>query len=120
MQDHTRRAVAFIAGAIGSGRKVSSVYDFSTNSYYNMSITITDSKIAAFDHTQGCHIDGPISGRKISLYHYGNGKYLDLESKGSNFSGYDYDSGKHFDIKLNGSTLSIYDYENSSYFNYSI
>jgi hypothetical protein len=120
MQDHTRRAVAFIAGSIINQRSPSSVFDYAYSSSFSMSIKFASNKIDAYDYTKTCSISGPANTTKISLYHYGNSKHIDLFVQGNSFKGYDYDSTSHFDGKVSGKNISLYDYETGTHYNYSI
>jgi hypothetical protein len=113
---HTRRAVAYIAGRLVSGKKGSSIYDYGERRHVNMSGNLTGSSISAYDYDQRCYI----SGSRTSLYHYGNGAHLTLVLNAAAFSGYDYDSKKHFSGNVSGKTVSLYDYQTATHYSYSI
>jgi 6-phosphogluconolactonase (cycloisomerase 2 family) len=116
MKTHTRRAVAYIAGGLASGRASTAVYDYQEKRYVNMSGNLTKSSISIYDYDQKCHIGG--SG--TSLYHYGNRAHIALAQDTAHFSGYDYDSRKHFSGSLSGTNIALYDYETGKHYNYSI
>jgi hypothetical protein len=116
MQTHTRRAVAYIAGRMASGRTSSSDYDYQESRHVNMSGNLTDTSISAYDYDQRCHI----TGSSTSLYHYGNRAHLTVALNAARFSGYDYHSRAHFSGNVNGRNVSLYDYETGRYYNFSI
>lgn len=116
MKPHVRRAIAYIVACIISGKQSSAVYDYASSQYYNFSINLSESGIAAFDYTQGSHISGSYS----SLYHYGEGNHISLRIEGDRFSGFDYGESCHFSGSVNGNSVTLYDYGVSSYFNFSI
>ena len=114
MQDHTRRAVAYIAGRMISGQDATAVYDYTASSHFHLSGTVSGSNVNVYDFGQSCHVGGSPS----SLYHYGNGGHIQLRVNGSNFSGYDYATSSHFSGSVKGRAISIYDYGQSRYFQY--
>jgi hypothetical protein len=116
MKPHVRRAIAYIAACIISGKRPSTVYDLTSSQYYNFSINLSESGIAAFDYTQSSHISGSYS----SLYHYGEGHHISLRIEGGRFSGFDYGESSNFSGSVNGNSVSLYDYGVGSYFNFSI
>jgi hypothetical protein len=116
IKTHTRRAVAYIAGRLASGQKISSIYDYHERRHVNISGNVTGRSISAYDYDQRCYI----SGSGTSLYHYGNRAHLTLKLNAATFSGYDYDSRKHFSGNVNGKSISLYDYETGTHYSYSI
>lgn len=103
MKSQTRRAVAYIAARLISGRNSGSVYDYSISSHVSFSATISDNRISAYDYDQSCHIGGSLP----NLYHYGNSAHLSLTIAGTHFKGYDYDTSSHYSGKINGRSISI-------------
>src|SRR2546425_12638848 len=120
MKSNLRACVAFIAGCITSGKRSSSVYDYSRGGYINISGSVDRRGVQIFDHDQGCHFSGSGNGKQYSLHHYGDGCHVDLRLNGSQFTGYAYGTGSHFTGQVNGGSISVYDYKESGYFNYSI
>ena len=116
MKPHLRRTVAYIAACIISRKNVGAIFDYTTSTYYNFSINVSQSGIAAYDYTQRCHISGSYS----SLYHYGERHYISLKIEGDRFSGFDYGEHCHFSGSVNGNSVTFFDYGVSSYFNFSI
>lgn len=116
MKSHTRRAVAYIAARLISGRNSGAVYDYSISSHVSFSATISGNRISAYDYDQSCHVGGSLP----NLYHYGNSAHLSVKLAGAHFKGYDYDTSSHYSGTVNGRSISIYDYEHSQHFNYSI
>lgn len=116
MKPHVRRAIAYIAASIISKKRATAVFDYATSQYYNFSLNLSQSGIAAYDYTQNCHISGSYS----SLFHYGDSHYISLKIDSNKFSGFDYGESCHFSGSVNGNSVSMFDYGVSSYFNFSI
>lgn len=116
MKPQVRRAVAYIVGCAISQKRSSAVFDYATRQYYNLSVNLSESGIAAYDYTQRCHISGSYS----SLYHYGERQHISIHIEGDRFSGYDYGECCHFSGSVNGNSVTMYDYGVGSYFNFSI
>ena len=79
MKDHTRQAVAFIAGSLISGKQSSSVYDYSASKHFSFSGESEATNVNVYDYTEKCYVSGSGQSGRFSLYHYGNSKYLDLK-----------------------------------------
>ncbi|MCU1624879.1 MAG: hypothetical protein JWL79_3724 [Frankiales bacterium] len=121
MNEAARRAVAYIAGRLATGKSVGAVYDYQAGGHTSMSGEVTEKRVSVFDHGVGCHVSGTRNGNRFGLYHYGNGNHINLEVKsGGTFTGYDYDSANHFDVTVKGSSVTLYDYAAGGWFNYSI
>lgn len=120
MKDHTRRAVAYIAGRLVCGTGSSSVYDYDSSKRFDFSGQISPTDVSVYDYEQRCYISGSGSSGSYSLFHRGNGKHITLNIEGGQFNGYDHDTRKQFTGRVSGNSVSIYDYEHSKYFNYSI
>lgn len=120
MNEPARRAVAYIAGRVLSGRSSSAVYDFGCSKYFSFSGKITESKVSAYDYTEQCHIGGSGHSGSFSLYHYGAQNHISLRVSGRKFRGFDYGSGGHFSGAVNGRSISVYDYQQCAWFGYTI
>ena len=116
MNDNTRACIALIAVGLISGKKGSSVYDYTRSKHINISGNVDSNNVNIFDHDRGCHV----SGSPGDLYDYGNSAHVQLKINGNQISGYDYASSTHFSGSVNGSSVTIYDYETSSHHNYSV
>src|SRR5262249_33839870 len=120
MKPHTRRAVAFIAGSIVSGRPSPAVYDYAASQSFPFGGEATWRHVNVYDHEQRCHISGPGGAGTFSLYHYGNLKHVDLSVQAEAFHGYDYDTGQHFTGTVRGASISLYDDDGGKYFTYAV
>lgn len=116
MESHTRRAIAYIAGRLISGKPSSSVYDYTEGGHVSFSGTVSQSSISVFDYDQSCYV----SGSGTNLYHYGDSHYITLNADGSKFSGFDYGTSSYFAGTVSGGSVSVYDYGTSSYYQYSM
>lgn len=117
MKSHVRAAVAAIALSHTTGRKVSSIYDYSASQYINIDASVNGSRVDGYDYSNSCHIDGSLP----SLYHYGVSGHIDLQPNGGGrYEGYDYSTGSHFEVTIKGNEAEVYDYGASSYFSYSL
>jgi hypothetical protein len=121
MNEETRRAIAYVAGRIQTGKKSSSVYDYSAGKYSNFSGDISETRVAVFDFDAGAHISGTGRSGQYSLFHYGASGHISLKiESGGRFSGFDYSSSSHFSGTVSGQNVTLYDYGSGNYFNYSI
>jgi hypothetical protein len=116
MDPNTRACVAYVAARLLSGRKSSSIYDYSQSRHISIDGDVTQRNVGVYDYDRGCHF----SGQPPSFYDYGRGAHVTLDVKGKNFSGYDYGDGHHFSGSVSGTSVTLYDYGESSHFNYSI
>jgi hypothetical protein len=116
MKPHVRRAIAYILGCIISEKKSSAVYDYASSQYYNFSINLSTSGIAAYDYSTSSHISGSYS----SLFHYGECHHISFRIENNRFSGFEYGDSCHFSGSVNGNFVTLFDYGVSSYFNFSI
>lgn len=120
MQNHTRRAVAYIAGRLISQEPSATVYDYSSFKYFSFGGDVSISLIAIFDYDKQCQVSGLGSPDSINLYHFGNKNNIFLNIEETHFNGFDYDTDSHFSGDVMGRSISIFDYEHNIYFNYSI
>ena len=117
MKPHVRAAVAAIALAHFSSRKVNSIYDYSDGVYKNIDAEINGGAVSGYDYGASCFIDGTIP----SLYHYGESSFIDFTPKGNGkYDGYDYGSACFFEVTVNGNSAEVYDYGDPGYFSYSL
>lgn len=116
MKDHTRRAVALIAGSAINHKSSTSVFDYQYARYFSFSLSFNGSNVNAYDYTLNCYVAGSLN----SLYHYGDNNYIHLTMKSNGFDGFDYESNNHFQATVSGNNVTIYDYETNQYHNYSI
>ncbi len=120
MNERTRRAVAYIAGCVSSGRSSSAIYDCSCSRVFGFSGKVTESKVAAYDYSEQCHIGGSGRDGTFSLFHYGDQSQISLRVEGRKFRGFDYGSGGQFSGTVSGRTVSVFDSLNGSLFTYNV
>jgi len=122
MKEHTRVAIAYIAGRIISKVQSNTIYDFSKSSHKNISGQEYDNRVNVYGYDKNCHISGNSSGSglKYRLYHYGDSNYISLEIRDNQFKGCDYETSYYFSGTIQNRSISLYDYETSSFYNYSI
>jgi len=111
-----RRAVAYIALRLASGKDASAVYDFEAGGYFQFSGEVGATQVNVYDDGRQCFLGGS----PPSLYDYGKSSFFDFEAKGARFDGYDYGSSSFYEATVNGDSVSVYDYDVSAFFNYSL
>lgn len=116
MKDNVRAIFTAAAIAHATGKKVSSVYDYSVSRYRAVDAEVTSSRVTAYDYEGRHHFDGAIP----SLYHYGERCHVDLKSNGGGrYSGYNYGTSSHFEVTVSSSgSADLYDYGVRKYFSY--
>jgi hypothetical protein len=120
MKSNTRACIAYIAGCLVSGKKASSVYDYSQSKHIMISGKVEKDEVQLYDHDRCCHLSGKKTGNRFSLYHYGDGHFIDFALDDPKFEGYDYGAACHYSGEVRGDSINIYDYGESSSFSYSI
>lgn len=113
MTPETRRAVAFIAGQLVSGKK-RNIYDYDSGAYGRLSGEVSPQQIRVYDHDTRAHVTG--DGQRV--YHYGNRAFILLDVTGKIFKGYDYASSSHFMGNVRQNNVTLYDYQASKYFQF--
>jgi hypothetical protein len=78
MQACTRRAVAYVAGSLISGRTTGAIYNYQDKRHVGMSGVFSAGSVSVYDDEQRCHI----AGSESSLYHYGNRAHITLQLNG--------------------------------------
>ncbi|MEE9523468.1 MAG: hypothetical protein V3V59_01825 [Thermodesulfovibrionales bacterium] len=120
MQNHTRRAIAYIAGRMISNESSTTVFDYSCFKYFSFTGETSFDNISVFDYKNQCLIRGFGSHGALNLYHYGNKNHIFLSIEESHFNGFDYDTSCHFSGDVNERSVTIFDYEQNTRFEYSI
>ena len=120
MDDHTKRAVAYIAGRLILKTISYSLYDYRLSKHFNFSGEVSHKNISIYDYELRCFISGVCDVNSFSLYHYKNQKHISLNINGNHFSGYDYYKSSNFSGTVTGGSISLYDYESSQYFDYTL
>jgi hypothetical protein len=116
MKSDTRRAVAYIAGRVISGKAASSVYDYAEGRHQSFSGTVSSDAANVYDYASACHIGGRLG----SLFHYGHSAQVQLRLTGTRFDGFDYDESRHFSGDVRGSSITLFDYATSTHYRYSL
>jgi len=120
MNDQTRRAVAYIAGRIVSGKPAPSVYDHTTSRTYNFRGEFAATKITLRDLDSGSDIKGAGGSGMFTITQAGNGKPVSLKLNGSTFEGFDYETAKRYRGVITGTSVAVQDDQHGREFQYSI
>jgi hypothetical protein len=107
-----RRAVAFVAGQLVTGKR-RAIYDYEKGAYAHFSGTVGP-QIRIYDHQASAHI----TGSSKQLYHHGLSAHISLDISGKNFKGYDYGSSSHFSGKVRYNNITLYDFAAAKYFQF--
>jgi hypothetical protein len=105
MSPELRRVVAYIAASLASGTTTTSIYSFSEGRHTSISGTLTDAKVALYDHEREAHITGSPAG----LYHHRLASHFTVLMKGQSFTGYDFGSDSHYEGVVKGDAVELYD-----------
>jgi hypothetical protein len=119
LKNHTKRAVAYIAGRIISERDIATIYDDNQAKHFRFSGDV-EPDLAIFDYERRCYINGSRNGNAVYIRHFGNKNNIDLEITGHDFVGYDYDSRQRFGGNVNENLITLYDYEDNHNYTYQI
>ena len=119
MKSHTRRAVAYIAGRLVSGKYSTTLRDDSEGKHFSFAGEGSLEKgVSVYDYEQKCFIRGNGSGESFSIYHDGNEKSIEVTINENTFKGYDRDSETFFSGTVDGDFITIRDDELSQEFKY--
>lgn len=118
MKQSSRVRVAAVVGAAASGKRVSSVYDYSIGTHRSISADVSGGRVTGYDYSTSSHFSG--SGSDLGFYDYEFSAHVQLRVDENQFSGYDYNTSSHFSGTVNGGSIALYDYETSRYYNYSV
>ena len=116
MKPHVRRAIAFIAGRLITGRASSGIFDYTAGTHIPITGTVTETNISIYDHDQRAHVGGSLR----NIHFYGDGCAAQISIHGNNFDGYDFCGSGHFIGHAQGNVIWVYDYASSAYFSYII
>ena len=120
MNDHTRRAIAYIAGRIVSGTSAVSLYDHTAGRTYNFRAEFAATKIRVREIESGSDITGAGGSGMFTITHVGNGKPVSLKLTGSAFEGFDYETAKRYRGAVAGNSVAVQDDQHAKEFQYSI
>jgi hypothetical protein len=116
MNESTRRAIAYVAARLETGRPASSVYDYDAGKHFNIDGDVKDQRVNIYDYDRSCYLEGTLP----SLFHFGNRAHIDFKMKSATkFEGYDYASKKHFECESKRGEVSLYDYDDGKFHSYS-
>lgn len=104
MKDHVRGAVTYVAGRLISGKRSTSIYDYSKSCHRSIGETVDSSRVNVYDYEAQCHFGGGGNGDVFNLYHYGEQGHVSLRISNLSFSGYDYGAQTLFSGNVNGSS----------------
>ncbi len=120
MKDEVRRAVAYVAGRLVSGKAATGLYDRNGGRQYPYSGDFTATKLSVRDHTENLEFTGAGGSGMYTLSHTGNGKPVSLKIQGQVFEGFDYSSAKKYRGSVNGNMVSIIDDQVGQEFQYTL
>ena len=119
MDSHQRATVAFLCGNMSqtSGRRYSSVYDYSAGIYVSCNYVNNEGNISVYDYRRGCYL----SGRMPSFYDYGLSSYISLTKINTNtYNIYDYHTGSYITVSCHSQIINVFDYSIGRTFQYQI
>lgn len=109
MRPHVRRAIAFIAGRLITGKSSTGLFDYSEGRHVSFSGKVTKDIVSIYDYDRGTHVGGSLS----NLYFYGDGCGVQISIQGNRFNGFDFCDSGHFSGQVQGNTVWVYDYRSS-------
>ena len=120
MNAQKRRAVAYIAGRLISGKSAGSVYDYATSSRYRIYGDVSPDFIQVFDDDRYSYIIGGATPAGLSIFDYYTRQHINLKISGNDFYGYDMETSSYFSGTVNKSSVNLFDYQFSKNFHYAI
>lgn len=115
MDFETIRAISYIVGCIHNKKNYSSIYDFQSGKYYNMSFSNT----SVFDYSTCKFLSIMKNGRNTySIFDYRTSNFINLDLVANTFKGYDFHSASFYNGSINNTAISFYSYQRGSFFQY--
>jgi len=114
MKAPTRRAIAYIAGRLLTGRDASSVFDVETADMFMFSGTVSATDINVFDVDRGGFVIGSPTSGEFSLCDLDDSSFLTLRIGDGKVEGVDLESGAPYEATVQGDTVTLFDSEDGS------
>jgi hypothetical protein len=120
MKPRVRMAVAFVAGRLATGKRITSIFDRSRHRDVRFGGTVRANFVNVFDGELGAHFSGSGESGRFSLFHYGESHRVTLTMSGSRFDGVDHGTSSRFAGEVHGTSVTLFDYGEGRNFEYSI
>lgn len=119
MPEAMRRAVAFVAWRLITGRESSWIFDHARGQRVRFSGTISSTRISIRDQ-EGGEFNGSGGSGMYTLTQLGAGKPVSLKIDGLRFEGFDYGSTRRYAGAVDNETLRIREGREAEEFSYSV
>ncbi|MDE1989753.1 MAG: hypothetical protein KGI82_04730 [Betaproteobacteria bacterium] len=116
MHPLTRAGIAYIAGALASGKTGAGVFDYAHCKNYVFSGSVNHAYVSVFDHHRQCHI----TGHPEQLYDQGQEVFISIILSSTHFTGYDFCDSRAFCGDVDGSTVTFHEQDSMTRFSFRI
>lgn len=113
MNDGSRRAIAYVAGRLCTGRDAPGLFDPVAGRHIEFDGEV-EPQVAVYDHSRNCLIGGT----PRAVFDAGTRHYVNLVISGDSFTGFDHASEHHFGGRTDGGDIWMFDCEHDRRFNY--
>jgi hypothetical protein len=120
MNSQKRRAIAYIAGRLNSGKTSGAIYDYAASSHYRIYGDVSPDFIQVFDDDRYSYIIGGATPAGLSIFDYYTRQHINLRISGDDFYGYDLETSSYFSGMVNKNTITLFDFQCSKDFRYAI
>jgi hypothetical protein len=115
-----RRAAAYIAGRLISGKQSGTLYDYADSARYRIYGDVSPDFIQVYDDDRSGYVRGGLTPSGLALFDHPTRQNFRLTISGEAFYGYDDESSSYFSGSVSKSSITFFDYQQAKNFHYAL